>query len=155
MPEMRRRVHYVRRIEDISQITFVDDLAAVEVEPQVLDDLPLVNDRRGAGPRLSAITKSIRQNGYRPSQPIICRIGMKGRWVVVDGGHRITAVRKLLRRPCVWFLRPRIGPLYFLLFTTPGSWSKVRALVVDAGGTPPDAPTLDDPADPPPPITKP
>ncbi|GMG83495.1 hypothetical protein LNKW23_27080 [Paralimibaculum aggregatum] len=126
------KVQYLRSAEDIDRISFQDGLAAVEVPFDLLPALPLSNDERFASPRLARLIRSIRQTGYSSTAPIICRIGMKGRWVVVDGGHRITAARKL-GRPCLANLfRRRVGTLYFLLFTTEGSWRKVRA-IMDTG----------------------
>ncbi len=122
------KIQYLARAEDIDAIVFTDGLAAVEVPFEILDALPLVNERRLDGPRLARVIRSIRDRGYSSTTPIICRVGMKGRWVVVDGGHRITAARRV-GRSCLWRLfRRRIGTLYFLLFTTEGSWRKVRAI---------------------------
>jgi hypothetical protein len=140
-------VQYVRRKEELEEIVFTDDLAAVEVEAALFEALPLVNDRRADTPRLRRLMRAIRRDGYLPREPVICRIGMKGNWVVLDGGHRLTAVRKL-RESC-WsrLFPPRIRTLYFLLFTTPGSWSKVRAIARETGATPPVSPP--DPGGPP------
>lgn len=135
-------VQYIRHPDQLSEIVFTDGLAAVEVEAGLLDALPLANDERSDGPRLRRLMRAIRREGFRPIEPIICRIGMKGRWVVVDGGHRLTAVRRLLASPFAWLFPPRIGTLYFLLFTTEGSWKKVRD-VAGAGSlpeTPPETP---------------
>ncbi|MGF1446290.1 MAG: hypothetical protein ACFBRM_08815 [Pikeienuella sp.] len=122
------RIQYLARIEDIDQITFSDGLAAVEVPAELLPDLPLVNDRRLPGPRLARVIASMRSHGYASTAPIICRIGMKGRWVVLDGGHRITAARILMRSCLSRLLGRRLGTLYFLLYTTEGSWKKVRRI---------------------------
>lgn len=133
------RIQFLRRAEDIDRIEFTDGLAAVEVPFSLIDALPLSNEVRQFGPRLEAVMHSIRRNGFRPTQPIICRVGMKGRWVVVDGGHRITAARIVGREWWANLFGPRVLTLYFLLFTTPGSWSKLRAVAPELDiGKPPD-----------------
>lgn len=122
-PTMQR----VETVNDLHDLCFTDDgLAAVEVPFKLLDSLPLVGEERGAGPRLKAMVDVIRQRGYQSHDPIICRIGMKGRWVVVDGGHRITAARIVGNDLWARVFGRRVGMLYFLLFTTPESWSKLR-----------------------------
>ncbi len=127
------RVQVLRRIEDIERIEYTDGLAAVEVPVALLDELPLVNDARMDGPRLVRLMRSIRAKGFTPSDPVICRIGMKGRWVVVDGGHRLTAAKLIAREFWTNLFGPKIDRIYFLLFTTPGSWRKVREAAADIG----------------------
>ncbi|MGF1503249.1 MAG: ParB/Srx family N-terminal domain-containing protein [Paracoccaceae bacterium] len=119
------RIQYISTPEGLSEIAFSDGLAAVEVPFALLAHIPLVNEVRQPGPRLAAVLRSIRRWGYRPSEPIICRIGMKGRWVVLDGGHRITAARTVAREWWSNLCGPKVRTLYFLLYTTPGSWSKL------------------------------
>lgn len=136
-------------VEDLDRIEFTDGLAAVEVPFRLLDAVPFAGETREPSPRLARVIRSIRRQGYRPLDPIICRIGMKGRWVVVDGGHRITAARKVGREWWSNLCGPKVRTLYFLLFTTAGSWSKLRSI---AGGVKsaapiatsalPDAPSL-------------
>ncbi|MGF1553919.1 MAG: hypothetical protein ACFBWO_15675 [Paracoccaceae bacterium] len=115
-------------VNDLHDIRFTDEgLAQVEVPIDLVDALPLVGATRGPGPRLRAMVSLMRARGAVPGGPIVCRIGMKGRWVVTDGGHRITAVRMLAQE--FWarlFGRRRIERLQFLLYTTPQSWSKLR-----------------------------
>jgi len=120
------KVQYLNAVEDIDRITFADGLAAVEVPIALIDALPLANEIRDDDPRGKALERAIRARGYASLDPIICRIGMKGRWVVVDGGHRISAARKVAREFWTNLLWPKVRTLYFLLFTTEGSWSKVK-----------------------------
>lgn len=122
------RVQYMRTVEDLDRIEFTDGLAAVEVPFRLLDAVPFAGETREPSPRLARVIRSIRRQGYRPVDPIICRIGMKGRWVVVDGGHRITAARKVGREWWSNLCAPKVRTLYFLLFTTAGSWSKLRSI---------------------------
>jgi len=119
-------VQVIRNPEDLDHITFHDDMAAVEVPFELLDRIDFAGEVRQHGPRLARLVRRIRREGYRPVEPIICRIGMKGRWVVVDGGHRITAARKVGREWWSNLCGRKVTRLYFLLFTTAGSWSKVR-----------------------------
>ena len=138
MPDTKQPgVEVIRRPEDLDRIEFHDGLAAVEVPFELLEHIPFAGEKREGGPRLERIIRSIRRDGYRPVDPVVCRIGMKGRWVVVDGGHRITAARRVGREWWSNLCRPKVRWLYFLLFTTPGSWSKVRAEVARSK---PDAP---------------
>jgi len=127
------RIQYIASAEDLDRIEFTDGLAAVEVPVELLHKLPLVGHERFEGPRLDRLVNSIRDRGYVPTTPIICRIGMKGRWVVADGGHRLTAARIVSSEFWTNFWGKKIATLYFLLFTTPGSWKKVREIAGDIG----------------------
>jgi hypothetical protein len=125
MTERRPRgVQQIRTVDDLRRIRFDDGLAAVEVPVELLGAIPFAGETREPGPRLDRVLRAIRKQGYRPLEPIICRIGMKGRWVVVDGGHRITAARKVAREWWSNLFGRKVRNLYFLLYTTPGSWSK-------------------------------
>ncbi|MEL6196520.1 MAG: ParB/Srx family N-terminal domain-containing protein [Pseudomonadota bacterium] len=122
-PAMQR----VQTVNDLYDIAFSQDgLAAVEVPFAMLPCLPLVGAERNVSPRLDAVVASMRRRGYQANDPIICRIGMKGRWVVVDGGHRITAARIVGEEFWANLFGRHVRSLYFLLFTTPDSWSKLR-----------------------------
>jgi hypothetical protein len=134
------RIQYVCRVEDIDRIEFTDGLAAVMVAAPLLDELPLVGEHRAESEKLARLRRSIRVRGFVPTDPIICRVGMKGRWVVVDGGHRITAARQVMRETWCNLWGPKVAELYFLLFTTPGSWKKLRHLAEAEGALPPEPP---------------
>ena len=123
----------VRTAEDLDQIRFDDGVAALEVAPALLTHLAFRNDERLDSPRLRRVIRSIRDHGYQPTDPIIARVGRLGRWVVIDGGHRITALREILGSLWTPLIGPKIGPIYFLLFEGPGSWAKL-------GGRPEIAP---------------
>ncbi|MCI4665443.1 MAG: ParB/RepB/Spo0J family partition protein [Neomegalonema sp.] len=84
------------------------------------------NAKRIGGPRLNAIVRSIRDRGYLPTDPIIARIGQKGKWVIVDGGHRLTALKLLLKSFWGRLMGRKYGNVYFLLFETERSWAKMR-----------------------------
>jgi len=119
------KVFRVREAADLDRIPFTDGMAAVEVPAHLLDDLELKNFERGESPRLAALERSIRARGYQPTEPITARVGRRGRWVVVDGGHRITAARHVLREFWTNLFGPKVETLYFVLFTDPESWTKV------------------------------
>ncbi|MGF1551110.1 MAG: hypothetical protein ACFBWO_01250 [Paracoccaceae bacterium] len=131
----------VETVCDLHDIRFgAEGFASVEVPFELLDRLPLVGAERGPTPKLMALVALMRRRGFPADTPIVCRIGMKGRWVVLDGGHRITAARIVGRDRWARLFGRRIERLHFLLFTTPESWSKLR---------PPQArpaPALGDPA---------
>lgn len=123
-------VHYpgvqrLTRIEDLDKIEFVNDMAAVEVPIELLDKLPLKNDNRGESPRLEFVEQSIRDKGYNNLNPVICRIGRRGRWVVVDGGHRLTAARIVSREFFTNLFGDKVRNIYFLLFRTPLTNSRI------------------------------
>jgi hypothetical protein len=119
------RVFRVRDEADFQHIPFQNGMAAVEVPARLLDCIPMRDYERGDSPRLRAMIRSIRNKGFRPTEPIQVRIGRKGRWVVVDGGHRMTAARRVMRNLWDRLMGRRIESFYFVLFLTPESWSKV------------------------------
>lgn len=129
------KIQYLSDISAIDAIRFEDGLAAVEVPVALLSELPLKNHERTDGPRLKRLLTSMRDRGYVSLAPIICRVGMKGRWVVTDGGHRLTAAKIVAGEFWTNLWGPKVSTLYFLLFTTPGSWRKVRAIAGELGGS--------------------
>lgn len=134
-PQMQR----ITTPDELSRIVFTDGLAAVTMPVEMLDHIQFKNDRREIGPRLAQLEHSIMCRGYVPMEPIIVRIGQKGKWVVVDGGHRLTAARKIANSFWSNLFSKKVGDLYFLLFTSPRSWAKVRVLApqADLSETPP------------------
>ncbi|PKP63530.1 MAG: hypothetical protein CVT86_04950 [Alphaproteobacteria bacterium HGW-Alphaproteobacteria-8] len=125
--------------EQLAHIVFTDGLAAVTMPVEMLDHIRFKNDHRENGPRLATLERSIMSRGYVPMEPIIARIGQKGKWVVVDGGHRLTAARRIAKSFWANLFSKKVGDLYFLLFTSPRSWSKLRELAPQAelSATPP------------------
>lgn len=125
-------IQRVRDLGDIAKLDFSNDVAAVMVPSELLPRIQFKNHLRERSPRLDALRASIRSKGFQPTQPIIARMGQKGRWVIVDGGHRITALMTTLNRP--WrrskWLRPLFrqdfGDVYFLLYKTPRSFTKLK-----------------------------
>ena len=87
----------IRTEADFDRIPFDNGMAAVEVPAHLLDHIDMRDFDRGDSGRLSALLRSIRSNGYNPVEPIHVRIGRRGRWVVIDGGHRLTAARRVMR----------------------------------------------------------
>lgn len=119
-------VQRIATLADIDAIAFRDGMALVEVPIDLVEKLPLKNAFRGRSPRLAAVLESIRANGYNGADPIIVRIGRRGRWVVVDGGHRITAAEKVSHEWLTNLFARKVRALQFLLFTTPLSRTLLR-----------------------------
>jgi hypothetical protein len=114
----------VVRAADIVDLKFQDGVAALTCPIAMLAHLPIKNAEREPSPRLDAVTRSIRNHGYTAEQPIVCRIGRKGRWIVVNGGHRLTALRRINASCWRRLVGPMRGEVYFLLFETARSWKK-------------------------------
>ncbi len=119
------KIFRIRTAEDLDHIPFEDGMAAVEVPAHLLDELELRNADRGDSDRLRTLERSIRTNGFRPLEPITARIGRKGRWVVVNGGHRLTAARHVMREFWTNLFGPKVETFYFVLFLNEDSWKKV------------------------------
>lgn len=117
-------VYYLRSLDDIPKIPYVNDMALVEVPVDLLDEVPLKNHERSESERLLRLERSIRSHGYSSIQPVIARVGRKGRWVVIDGGHRITAARKVAREFWTNLLGPKVRTVTFLLFKTDVSYAR-------------------------------
>ena len=131
-PARHAGVQRIATAADLGRIRFVDGMAAVEMPFALTRHVQFKNDRREASPRLRALLRAIRREGYRPVEPIICRIGQKGRWVVVDGGHRLTAARIVDGEFWTNLFGRKVRDLYFLLFETPRSRAKLRPKAADA-----------------------
>ena len=111
----------VRAPEHLLSITFNEGLAFVEVPVAMLHLLPLKHEFRMRSDRLIAIERSIRRRGYGGSAPVVCKIGTKDRWLVQDGGHRLTALKLVAKNIWVSLFRRDLGHVTFILFKTPRS----------------------------------
>lgn len=129
------KLHRLRNPQDIDGIDFTEGIAEVEVPIELLDCVPLKHYERSDSPRLQRLIRAIRQNGYSSLEPIVCRIGALGNWVVIDGGHRITAAKRVSQEFFTNLFGNKIGDLTFVLFQTPMSYSKLKThpKVSDAG----------------------
>ncbi|MEQ8825044.1 MAG: ParB N-terminal domain-containing protein [Filomicrobium sp.] len=116
----------IKSPEDVLTIEFADGIAEVEVPIELLDSVPLKHFERQNSPRLRTLVESIRRNGYSSLEPIICRVGALGNWVVIDGGHRITAARSVSQEVFTNLFQRKVGDLTFILFQTPMSYSKLK-----------------------------
>lgn len=114
-PEIQR----VESLADLNAVQFVDDMAQIEVPVSAIPNLPFKNDLRANDPRLKAVRRQIRWHGYNNAQPIIVRIGRRGRWVVVDGGHRLTAAQQVSRELLPNLFRRKVNSLHMILYRTP------------------------------------
>jgi hypothetical protein len=90
-------LQHLSRPGDLDRIRFSDGLATVSVDATLLPRIRFKNARRNDLARVADLRRRIATHGYIPTTPVICRIGQKGKWIVVDGGHRLTALRQLYR----------------------------------------------------------
>jgi len=112
-------VQWVESAADLDHIQFYEDMAEIEVPVSALDKLPFKNDDRGDSRRLDEVMRSIRRDGYNNAVPIIVRLGRRGRWVVVDGGHRLTAAKRVSREFLTNLWGRKVKTVHFLLYKTP------------------------------------
>lgn len=119
----------IKTISDIDEIDFAEGIAEVEVPIELIEFVPLKHFERQNSPRLQRLIEAIRRNGYSSLEPIICRVGALGNWVVIDGGHRVTAAKAVSQEFFTNLFRPKVGDLTFVLFQTPMSYSKLKPRV--------------------------
>jgi ParB-like nuclease domain len=112
-------VQWVERAADLDHIEFYEEMAEIEVPVSALAALPFKNEDRGESQRLHEVMRSIRRDGYNNADPIIVRLGRRGRWVIVDGGHRLTAVRRVSREFFTNLFGQKVKTVHFLLYKTP------------------------------------
>ncbi len=116
------RIPTIQRVEtpaDLERVQFFEDMAEIEVPASALDALPFKNEDRGQSGRLDDVMRSIRRHGYHSFDPVIVRLGRRGRWVVVDGGHRLTAARHVAKEFWTNLFRQKVKTVTFLLYKTP------------------------------------
>ena len=109
----------VTTAEDLKHIQFVDDMAEIEVPVDSLDCLPFKNEERSDGERLRDVERRIRRYGYNNLDPVIVRLGRRGRWVIVNGGHRVTAARRVAKDFWANLFGRKVRSIHFILFRTP------------------------------------
>lgn len=119
----------IKSPSDIDDIDFAEGIAEVEVPIELIEFVPLKHFERQNSPRLQKLIEAIRRNGYSSLEPIICRVGALGNWVVIDGGHRITAAKTVSQEFFTNLFKPKVGDLTFVLFQTPMSYSKLKPRV--------------------------
>ncbi|MEM7621423.1 MAG: ParB N-terminal domain-containing protein [Pseudomonadota bacterium] len=119
-------VQRISKVDDIKNIEFHNEMALVEVPVSLLDKLPLKNDFRSNSSRLMKVLNAIRWNGYNNRDPVIARVGRAGRWVIEDGGHRLTAAKIVTREFWTNLLTRKIKYITFLLYETENSYSKLH-----------------------------
>lgn len=112
-------VQWVERAEDLDALEYYDEMAEIEVPVKALDLLPFKNEDRGESERLDAVMRSIRRHGYNNADPVIVRIGRRGRWVIVNGGHRVTAAKRISHEFFTNLFGAKVKTVHFLLFRTP------------------------------------
>jgi hypothetical protein len=112
-------VQWVESAGDLDRIEFYEDMAEIEVPVSALETLPFKNDDRGNSARLDLVMRSIRRHGYNNAVPVIVRLGRRGRWVIVDGGHRVTAARRVSKEFLTNLFGAKVKTIHFLLYKTP------------------------------------
>lgn len=125
-PTKAPKLFRVETEADLERIPFENGMAAVEVPAHLLEKLELKHADRGDSLRLRDLERSIRANGFQPLEPITARVGRRGRWIVVNGGHRITAARHIMREFWSNLFGSKVKSFYFVLFTNPDSWKKSK-----------------------------
>lgn len=123
-PTAPHGVFRVRNNNDLAHIPFQDGAALVELPSSLLSKVRFKNDQRCDDDRLHALERSMRGKGYIPFDSVVTRIGQKGNRVIVDGGHRLTAARHIMREFCSSLFGPKVRNLYFLLSETKRSNAK-------------------------------
>jgi hypothetical protein len=119
-------VQWVETAADLDHVVFYQDMAEIEVPVTALDKLPFKNEDRGDSVRLDMVMRAIRCDGYNNAVPIIVRLGRRGRWVIVDGGHRLTAARRVSREFLTNLFGRKVKTIHFLLYRTPLTNSRLN-----------------------------
>jgi hypothetical protein len=119
-------VQWVETAADLDRVEFYEDMAEIEVPVAALDKLPFKNEDRGDSARLDIVMQSIRRDGYNNAEPIIVRLGRRGRWVIVDGGHRLTAARRVSKEILTNLFGRKVQTIHFLLYKTPLTNSRLN-----------------------------
>ncbi|MEO1695274.1 MAG: ParB N-terminal domain-containing protein [Pseudomonadota bacterium] len=125
----------IASVDDLRDLTFIDDVAEVEIPVAVLKTLPFTNEERHDAARIRQLETSIRRRGYDNFDRVVARLGRRGRLSVVDGGHRLIAAQKVAREFWTNLLRPKVKTIQMIVFRTSNS----AALDPDAD---PDDPAL-------------
>lgn len=95
-------IQLLRTRHDLRTIAYTDGIATVMIDAPLLQYVRFKNAKRHDPARLRRLREQIATRGYVPTTPVICRIGQKGKWIVVDGGHRLTALHQLYRKS-LWY----------------------------------------------------
>ena len=116
---MLPEIQYVKKLADLDTLLFVDDVAKIMVPVGLVDRLPFKNEFRGDSARYRDVLNAIRRHGYNNFDPIVVRLGRRGRWVIVDGGHRLMAAQKVSKEFLTNLFGRKVRDIYFVLFRTP------------------------------------
>jgi hypothetical protein len=107
--------------QDLADVRFENGVATVDVHVDHLDLLPLKNAERFDDDRLRTLVRRIRRYGYTSFDPVVAQVGRKGSWIVINGGHRLTAARKVAGEFWANLLHRKVGLIHFLVYRTPVS----------------------------------
>ncbi len=124
-------IQRIRRKRDLKTIRFLDGVAALEIHFSVVKRLKIKGDMRPRSHHVEQLVHSMREKGYVPFDPIVCRITRKGKLHVIDGGHRLTAARIVDREFWPNLFSRKIRTVYFLVFQSPERWPKVKRIAAD------------------------
>lgn len=108
-------VKMMHSVRDLGQIEFANGVAEVDVPIELLDQLPLVGDERPDTERLERLMRDIRKQGYGGEPRIVIQLDGAGRWIVIDGGHRITAARRIAREFWSNLFSRKVTMLHFVI----------------------------------------
>ncbi len=131
-PQKLPGLQRVETVEDLHNLVFVDDMAEVEIPIEAFDQLPLTNEHRVPSERLARVVSSIRWRGFDNFDRITARLGRRGRLSIVNGGHRLTAARKVAREWWPNLFRRKVTTIQMIVFRTHNSGTLI--------GVPDDAP---------------
>lgn len=121
-------IQQIRKKSDLKAIRFHDGVAALEIPFLVVKRLKIRGGARPRSERVERLVQSMREKGYVPFDPIVCRITRKGKLHVIDGGHRLTAAGIVDREFWANLFSRKVRTVYFMVFQAPERWPKVKRL---------------------------
>lgn len=121
-------IQQIRKRSDLKAIQFYDGVAALEISFSIVKQIKFRGDWRPRSPRLDGLIGSIRERGFLPFDPVICRVTKKRKFHVIDGGHRLTAARIVDREFWPNLFTRKVKTIYFLVFQSPERWTKVKRI---------------------------
>ncbi len=112
---------------DIEDLEFIDGLAELRIPAKLLGKRPLKNHERGNRAGLCILLRPICVNSYSSIEPIVVRIGRRGRWVIVDSGHRLTTGTPVAGVIWTNLFSKKVSPVIFHVYETQVFAHKIQA----------------------------